>query len=76
MKYARVLSFLLVLFLLLGILGLLLSLGILKSFGALVIASWSPNLAAVIALGIIHGDGAGIRDLLKRWITWRIPLSS
>lgn len=40
------------------------------------IGSWAPNLSALIVLGFILKERHGVRNLLKRWLQWRLPFSS
>jgi hypothetical protein len=37
----------------------------------LVYASWTPNVAAFLVLGLVLQEPGGIRRLLARWAKWR-----
>ena len=37
------------------------------------LASWTPNISAFIVIGIILKEKNGIKNLLRRWIQWRVP---
>jgi membrane protease YdiL (CAAX protease family) len=38
-----------------------------------IVTGWAPGIAAILVTGILSG-GAGIRDLLRRFLIWRVGL--
>jgi len=40
----------------------------------MIVASWTPNVAAFITLGLIVRERGAIRALLRRWVRVRVPL--
>jgi len=40
-----------------------------------ILAAWSPNISAIIVLGLVIRDGPSIRKLLEGWAKWRISVT-
>jgi CAAX protease family protein len=79
MKKARetVVWFLVVLFLLEGLIAVVyLIVGETILMPTMIIASWTPNFAAFITLGLIVRERGRIRALLQRWVQVKVPAVS
>ena len=69
--------YLIVLFLLVGVISvvyLVVGEGILMP--TMIIASWTPNIAAFITLGLVVRERGGIRLLLRSWVQVRVPANA
>ncbi len=44
-------------------------------FIAYILAAWSPNISAIIVLGLVNKDGDSIRKLLGGWTKWRVSVT-
>lgn len=70
-----VLWFLIVLFLLVGAISIVyLIVGEVILMPTMIVASWTPNIAAFTTLGLIVRERGGIRALLRRWVRVRVPI--
>ena len=66
--------YLIVLFLLVGTISVVyLIVGETILMPIMVVASWTPNVAAFITLGLIVRERGGIRDLFRRWVQVKVP---
>ncbi|MCK4517102.1 MAG: CPBP family intramembrane metalloprotease, partial [Spirochaetaceae bacterium] len=67
--------YLIVLFLLLAVISVIyLIVGETILMPIMVVASWTPNVAAFITLGLIVRERGGIRSLLRRWVQVRVSI--
>ncbi len=44
-------------------------------FVAYILAAWSPNISAIIVLGLVIRDKSSIRKLLEGWTKWRVSVA-
>ena len=74
-NHSTVVWYLIVLFLLLGVISVVyLIVGETILMPTMVVASWTPNVAAFITLGLIVRERGGIRTLFRRWVQVRVPM--
>jgi len=67
--------YLIVLFLLVGAISVVyLIVGETIFMPTMIVASWTPNVAAFITLGLIVRERGGIRALFRRWVRVRVPM--